>query len=71
MRRILITGADGYLGSQIAARCLAAGLPVTAWVHARSPDELARRAERLARHLPRPWRDGGRRRRAVIPQQTR
>ncbi len=52
MRRVLITGADGYLGSQIAARCLAADLPVTAWVHARSPTELAQRAERLARRLP-------------------
>ena len=48
MKRILVTGADGYLGSHIAAHCLAHGLSVTAWVHAATPDELARRARRLA-----------------------
>jgi nucleoside-diphosphate-sugar epimerase len=51
MRRIIVTGADGYLGSHIAARCLAAGLPVTAWVHASTPEEFSRRARRLAGRL--------------------
>lgn len=51
MKRVLITGADGYLGSQIVASCLAGQRDVTAWIRARNPAELERRSHALKQRL--------------------
>lgn len=47
----LITGADGYLGSHLAARLLASGEDVLLAVRASGPDELAAKRDRLTRRL--------------------
>ena len=47
MNRVLVTGADGYLGSRIVASCLADHRDVIAWIHARNPVELEHRSHAL------------------------
>lgn len=47
MTRVLVTGANGYLGSRIVAACLRAGRSVTAWVHATDQAELETRGCQL------------------------
>jgi len=47
MSRVLVTGADGYLGSRVVARCVQEGRPVTAWIHAQNRAEYERRSHQL------------------------
>ena len=51
MNRVLVTGADGYLGSRIVASCLADHRDVIAWIHARNPVELEHRSHALKERL--------------------
>lgn len=49
--RVLITGADGYLGSRVAARLLARRVPVCLWVRAATGEERARKTAALSTRL--------------------
>ncbi len=50
--KVLITGADGYLGLRLARRFISAGTPVLAWVRARGEGEFQEKAKRLRGDLP-------------------
>jgi nucleoside-diphosphate-sugar epimerase len=51
MSRVLVTGADGYLGSRVVARCVQEDRPVTAWIHAQNPVEYKLRSHQLRHRM--------------------
>jgi len=57
-RKILVTGADGFIGSHLAERLVVLGADVRAWAEDESPFALVARAladGAPARGAPAPW----------------
>src|ERR1700724_3206668 len=52
--RVLVTGADGYLGSRLAARLLSRGTRLCLWVRASTEEERARKTAALSARLDLP-----------------
>ena len=55
--RVLVTGADGYLGSRLALRLLTRGTPLCLWVRASTEEERARKTAALSARLGLPNRE--------------
>jgi nucleoside-diphosphate-sugar epimerase len=55
--RVLVTGADGYLGSRLAARLLARGTPLCLWARASTEEERSRKTAALSARLGLPNRE--------------